>query len=341
MTTSRLEAWRLRAAHVNDARAMADVANAASQALYGQNQTTEERLHHWLSGDDRDLEHGVRVLMDDAGDVIGWAEVEDPGEPYVQFETRLAMHPSAADQREAWERLLAWIEDRARSFVSQAPEGARIALTLDTMVQDERRIQAFEALGASQVRVLNRMRIDFQGAPPAPAWPDGVVLRTMDPENDLRCLGEASQEVFRDHWGMVEQSVDEEMRSWSEWIEFQGDGYDKTLSFLAMVDGDEGRAVAGFSLCRPHIAGDLDLGVLGSLGVRPAWRGRGLGLALITHSFAEFHRRGYKAVELLVDTGSLTGALRLYERAGMRPIRQQYVYEKELRSGKDLVTREL
>ena len=341
MTTSRPEAWRLRAALVDDAQAMASVANAASQVLYGQDQTTEQRLDQWLRGDDRDLEHGVRVLTDDNGAVVGWAEVEDPGDPYVQFETRLAMHPSVADRPEVWSRLLGWIEDRARSFVSQAPEGTRIAVTLDTMVQDAARVAAFERFGGVQVRVLNRMRIDFAEPLPLPVWPEGVDLRTLEPEADLRRLGEASQEVFRDHWGMVEQSVDEEMRSWREWIEFQGDGYDKSLSFLAVVADDQAEAVAGFSLCRPHIAGDLDLGVLGSLGVRPAWRGQGLGLALITHSFGEFYRRGYKAVELLVDTGSLTGALRLYERAGMRPIRQQFVYEKELRPGRDLVTREL
>ena len=320
---------------------MARVANAASQALYGMDQTTEERLRNWLGAEDRDLEHGVRVLVDKAGTAVGWAEVEDPGEPYVQFETRLAVHPDVADCAEAWDLLLTWIETRARRFAPRAPENARIAVTFDTMVQDETRIRAFKAFGAHEVRVLNRMRVDFQEAPPSPVWPDGIALRAMDPETDLQPLGEASQEVFRDHWGMVEQSVDEEMRSWQEWIEFQGDAYDRTLSFLAVVEDGEELTVAGFSLCRPHMPGDLDLGILGSLGVRPAWRGRGLGLALITHSFGEFHRRGYKAVELLVDTGSLTGALRLYERAGMRPIRQQYVFEKELRSGEDLVTREL
>lgn len=341
MTTREPSAWRLRAACVDDASGMAAVANAASQALYGMDQTSEERIGHWLGGEDRDLEHGVRVLIDASGEIAGWAEVEDPGEPYVQFETRLAVHPRAAEESDAWDLLLAWMEVRAKGFIDKAPEGARVAVTLDTMVQDAARIRAFDRFGASQVRVLNRMRIDFQEAPPSPVWPDGIVLRTMEPENDLRGLGEASQEVFRDHWGMVEQSVEEEMNSWREWIGFQGEGYDKTLSFLAVGAADGNGAVAGFSLCRPHMPGELDMGVLGSLGVRPAWRGRGLGLALITHSFGEFYRRGYKAVELLVDTGSLTGALRLYERAGMRPIRQQFVYEKELRAGEDLVTREL
>jgi len=62
---------------------------------------------------------------------------------------------------------------------------------------------------------------------------------------------------------------------------------------------------------------------------------------LLHHTFAEFHRRGYVGVELDMDSQNLTGALRVYERAGMHVIRQSMSYEKELRPGIDLATREL
>lgn len=42
-----------------------------------------------------------------------------------------------------------------------------------------------------------------------------------------------------------------------------------------------------------------------------------------------------------MDAESLTGALRLYERAGMHVIRQVISYEKEIRAGVDLATRSL
>lgn len=80
-------------------------------------------------------------------------------------------------------------------------------------------------------------------------------------------------------------------------------------------------------------------GVVASLAVRPAWRRRGLGLALLRNALGEFHRRGCASVELLVDGDSLTGALRLYERAGMRAFRTQLIYEKGLRAGVDITTR--
>ena len=60
---------------------------------------------------------------------------------------------------------------------------------------------------------------------------------------------------------------------------------------------------------------------MGILGVRRPWRKRGLGLALLLHSFSAFHRRGQRRVSLGVDAGSLTGALRLYERAGSYTVR--------------------
>jgi mycothiol synthase len=69
------------------------------------------------------------------------------------------------------------------------------------------------------------------------------------------------------------------------------------------------------------------------LAVRCPWRRQGLGLALLRRAFAEFYSRGRRKVALAVDSQSLTGATRLYERAGMRDERLYSVYRKELRSG--------
>jgi ribosomal protein S18 acetylase RimI-like enzyme len=65
--------------------------------------------------------------------------------------------------------------------------------------------------------------------------------------------------------------------------------------------------------------------------VRRPWRQRGLGLALLLHSFNNFYQRGDRAVGLGVDAQSLTGATRLYEKAGMRVTRQHDLYEKIIR----------
>jgi mycothiol synthase len=64
-------------------------------------------------------------------------------------------------------------------------------------------------------------------------------------------------------------------------------------------------------------------------------------MALLLHAFGEFYRRGVRTVGLGVDAQSLTGATRLYERAGMSVIAQFERYEKELRPGIDLSTKAL
>jgi ribosomal protein S18 acetylase RimI-like enzyme len=181
------------------------------------------------------------------------------------------------------------------------------------------------------------MRIDLSAPTPAAVWPQGVSLRTVDVESDLRDLVALYLETWRDHWGFIERPFDRALADWREGIEGEGERFDPTLWFLA-VEGDE---IVGVSLCNSHIAGDSTRGYIQGLGVRPAWRKRGIALAMLHHTFAEFRRRGFAAVELDMDSQNLTGALRVYERAGMRPIRQSVTYEKELRPGIDLATREL
>ena len=58
-------------------------------------------------------------------------------------------------------------------------------------------------------------------------------------------------------------------------------------------------------------------------------RRTGLGTALLTHAFAEFQRRGRLRAGLGVDAESTTGAVRLYERAGMSVQWRWDIWERE------------
>ena len=83
------------------------------------------------------------------------------------------------------------------------------------------------------------------------------------------------------------------------------------------------------------------MGYVNDLGVRRAWRKRGLGLAFLQHAFGEFYRRGYRKVGLGVDAQNLTGALNLYRKAGMHIHQQFDMYEKEIRPGKEISVQSL
>jgi ribosomal protein S18 acetylase RimI-like enzyme len=71
------------------------------------------------------------------------------------------------------------------------------------------------------------------------------------------------------------------------------------------------------------------------LGVRRAFRRRGIGLALLLHTMTVFYRRGYTRARLSVDSHSLTHAPRLYEKAGFGTVMGYHVFRKSGR-GKEL-----
>jgi hypothetical protein len=62
---------------------------------------------------------------------------------------------------------------------------------------------------------------------------------------------------------------------------------------------------------------------------------------LLYHIFAEFSQRGKQRVGLGVDASSLTGATRLYEKAGMQVASRMAQFEKILRPGEELGTQAL
>jgi mycothiol synthase len=179
------------------------------------------------------------------------------------------------------------------------------------------------------------MLIEMDAPVPEAVFPEGIVLRTYNPETDAEAVYRAETEAFRDHFGFVEEPFEEGLKRWMHFREYEG--FDPTLFFLAMA-GDE---IAGFSLCRSHSFYDPDRGWVRSLGVRRPWRKRGIGLALLRHSFNEFYRRDKRKVGLGVDAQNLTGALRLYEGAGMRVDQAYDHYEKELRPGTEISVRSL
>ena len=95
-----------------------------------------------------------------------------------------------------------------------------------------------------------------------------------------------------------------------EWAHFllQPPAFEPQLWFLA----EEREQAGGFAICHPHPS-DPMLGWIGVLGVRRAWRRRGLARALLLHAFREFRRCGLRRAGLGVDAENLTGANRLYE----------------------------
>jgi mycothiol synthase len=164
----------------------------------------------------------------------------------------------------------------------------------------------FESHGYREVRRFYEMAIELTEEPPAPVLPAGLVVDELR-EDEYEAFYEVLNEAFAEHWEWHPDPYD-------EWLERRkGQHRDEHGPVWFVVrDGDELAAVTRNDV---SVAGG---GYVGAIGVRPAWRGKGLGKALLQRTFAEFWRRGTRRVTLDVDSQNETGAVRLYEGVGMQ-----------------------
>ena len=146
----------------------------------------------------------------------------------------------------------------------------------------------------------------------------------------------AERAAFRDHRGHIEEPFEDEFARWKHQLE-NSPFHDPSLWFLAL----DGEGIVGFAINARATSEDADMGWVHSLGVLRHWRRRGLGLALLLHSLTALRGIGKKRAGLSVDAKSLTGATRLYEKAGMKVTHEIVIFEKELRPGRDLSVQRL
>lgn len=312
-----------------------DLLNAAEAAINGKPFTNEEELKSELSSPNFNPHTDVRLFFNDEDRLVGYAEFWDRGQPHVRLFGFGAVHP------QFWGRgigtmILQWFEQRAQESLPLSPADSQVVIHSSVHKQNERAKRLLEKHGYTHVRTFYRMRIDFNQPPRKPNLPQGIQLRPIQNEADLRLGIFADHDSFKDHWGFVQEGQDFE--SFYERMAYylRNDPYvDLTKSLLAM-DGDE---VAGVCFNSIGTVQDAKQGWVNILGVRRPWRKRGIGLALLLTSFNTFYSLGMTSAGLGVDSANLTGALRIYEQAGMQVEEEFHTYERELRPGRALFNR--
>lgn len=327
--------YTVRSPRLEDAETCVAMYNACSQALTGtQPFSVDDQLLEWQTPK-LDMARDMRLVLAPDGQVAAYYEVWDLEDPHATVYCWGRTHPAHAGRGIA-SHLLEWAEERARMAIPLAPPEARVTLLAFVEAINAEANQLMLDAGMKFARRSQRMYIEFDSPPPVPVWPQGIAVRTVR-EGEERLAFAAENEAFKDHWGHVEHPFEEEYQHFTHFT-LNNPLYDRSLWFVA-VDGDE---IAGESRCRSEVDNDPSIGWVSTLSVRRPWRKRGLGLALLQHSFGEFYRRGYRKVGLGVDSENISGALRLYENAGMHcePKYTHHNYEKELRPGVDLMRRE-
>jgi mycothiol synthase len=300
-----------------DLAAIVALGEAFDRALTGTGDWSEQDVaHEWRALSDLDRDAWV---VEDGGAIVGYATIEDDGEG--TFTADGYVHPDRFG-RGVGATLVGLTERRAAEMLASAPL-PRVVIQNTVLHADAAARTLLEGRGYRPVRHFLRMQIDMAGPPPAPAWPDGVTVSAFRPYEDLAAVHACVHEAFAHEWSFRPEPLDE----WGP-RKLDDPRFDPSLWAVAR----DGGAVCGAAL---STAGQFDMGFVNSLAVRPGWRRRGLGLALLSQAFAWFWERGECRVGLGVDTANPTDAVRLYERAGMRAVWQADVYEKALRGGEE------
>ena len=296
------EGFRVRAAAGADAAAISELMVAADTVVQGWSDSTALELVEWWRM--TDLATNSWVVED--GSVAAYGVVIPHG---ASAETDAFVHPAKTGLG-----LGTWLLRRGEERVREL--GFATVLTW-CLAPDADARALFERSGYREVRRFYRMLVEHEVEPPPPDWPEGFRVGTFELA-DARGFHAALDEAFAEEWNFVSEPFD----SWAE-RRIDIPEFDPTLWFVVR----EGNEIAGVLRGDPERGGT---GWVGALGVRPRWRKRGLGLALLRHAFGEFYRRGQSRVGLGVDARNPTGATRLYERAGMHATYEAIAFSKEL-----------
>jgi mycothiol synthase len=302
---------RLRAPTLADAEAIAATFNDVSLALYRSTEVSADDVRLWLEAPDFDLDRDAVVAEAEDGVVIGYGDLSDPSRVgrliWIDAQVR-------SGAREVATALLDELEPRAQERL--APDGRLKAYVAE---RNTELAAVFEARGFAVVRHSFRMEADLSSEPTEPEWPEGISVREFRPGKDDERVYEVQEETFADQ-------VDHEPLDYEEWRHWSfREPFDPDLWFLAEA-GDE---LAAILLAWSERGGDETLGWVSVLGVRRPWRRRGLGRALLLHSFRALRAKGKPRAGLGVDGSNPTGAVQLYESVGMHVARRFDHWEKE------------
>jgi ribosomal protein S18 acetylase RimI-like enzyme len=289
---------------MDEAEAASALLNEHSQRLHGVDSQAAAELRQYWESPDVDFDQDVLVAEAEDGSLAGYVDLGVWGE-HVWIDLR-------GLERAPLEALLERIEARA---AERLPNANLIGWAAK---EDRLVLGILERAGYEVIRHSFRMEIDLDSAP-EPRAPEGTSIRPMQ-EGEERRFYEAHMQSFADTWMFTPDPFEQ----WSHWF-VKDPSFDPTLWFVAEV-GDE---LAGILIGRASPT-ESGLGWVRILGVVPPHRRKGVGEALLRHSFAEFARRGFERAGLGVDAQSPTGAVRLYERAGMHVARTSLQLEKKV-----------
>jgi len=207
--------------------------------------------------------------------------------------------------------LLRWSVAQARLLLEDSSAEHRRLLSLSNESFTEAAAQLYVKHGWTEQFVEEVMRRPLDLPLPATSLPVEVALVPWTSARAEQFF-DVYQAAFRERPGYPSWSAEQ----WVDWIT-DDDDFCPERSLLACVSEHP----VGFVVCSDNW--------IVQIGVRPPWRGRGLGSALVGEVLRRVRAMGGEKVLLTVNTNN-PSAIRVYERLGFASIGQRARYEQKL-----------
>jgi mycothiol synthase len=178
---------------------------------------------------------------------------------------------------------------------------------------------ALESLGMQVIRTYWHMKKELTASGAIENSRPEVSIRLVSGDQDMKTWWKLHQDSFSKHFGFAPRPME-------RWIEQTkaASTLDPEGCFILEYEGEP----AGFvqlANANYHLNG----GYVDVLGVAHKFQGLGLGETLLQHAINHSVAAGRSFIELNVDSGNESGALRLYEKLGFKPNSAWEQYENK------------
>ncbi|MSO34779.1 MAG: GNAT family N-acetyltransferase [Candidatus Nanopelagicaceae bacterium] len=223
----------------------------------------------------------------------------------------ITVHPDSSRKRiycDTWQRPGANLEGTSLEISLEIAQGIgrEFDLWIGTNSKDLGYIQALTNRGFNLLRTYHGLKAEITNHP-YPQLESGLEMRLIN-EDEKKIWWATHQDSFSKHFGFAPRPFEE----WKAMID-KAVGIDLNARWVLYLKGQ----AVGFIECS-DIKKDVGAGFVDGIGVIQSQQGNGYGELMLRWAFAYYSSIARSALELNVDTGNESGALRLYEKLGFK-----------------------
>ncbi len=314
--------YNWRAMNLDDAKALVHFDQVCSQVdgstKAGSMETWNERL-----ADQAHAELNCVLAINSERNVIaaGWIHYS-PGHDQVRAFLDGRVHPEYRNQG-IGKALLNWLEARACEHLQAIADGRQQILRIMFYDRPAGAIELFKEHGFTFMYAEVEMRYNLQRPLPDYSISPNSLMETYKPENKREFYS-----IYKDAFLTRTDNIMSEAAWASHFTNPEDEEFRPGLSLLLKKDGHP----VGYTICHVEKTGT---GVFSEepwitqMGVRRAWRRRGIASGLLVECLRQMSKAGYTNGMLSVNRNN-PQASRLYERLGFKATKTFTMYAKEV-----------